>query len=214
MKLARYIVAMSFMLVLFAFGRERLVRASSDDSFRKTLARSPYAVVVFYDKSRENMRDPQIKNKISDLEDMFTSLSKNPDYVEAELVFIRVDVARSGLMSVAQSYGIRTFPAFRLFVGDQMIRGVGINAYAYRAQVQSLINTHLQSYMQNVMQEKQRKRERDLERAKIQAYERAAYWGPYWNGYGYYPYWAGPYWGPGWGYGYYGQPGFGFNVGF
>lgn len=198
--------------------RNKLVRVSSRDSFYNTLARSLYSVVMFYDKSKDVMRDPELKRKTNDLEEMFASLSKNPDYVEAELMFMRVDVSRKDLAEIAYSLGVKDFPSFRLFLGGQMIKGVGIQGFTYRNNVQMLIDDHLADRMKQVMREKERKRERELEKAKISAYQNATWWGPwgpYASPYWYYPYWSGPYWnGPYWGYPYYARPYYGFYVGY
>ncbi len=168
-------------------------KARSVDSFYGLLARAPYAVALFYDKSKDNMRDEAIRRSIKDLEIMFRSLSKNPAYKEADLQFIRVDVARRDLSSLAEQYRIRYYPTAMTFVGRELV-GQPIAGKLYREQLQSLINQNLGQKMQAVMKEKQKQRQRELQRARIRAYQWAA-WGPYWYGgyggyYGYRPYWG------------------------
>ncbi len=189
----------------------RYKRARSADSFYRLLARAPYSVVLFYNISRENRRDKGMRRSMKDLEIMFRSLSKNPDYKEAELQFLRVDVARRDLMSVANRYSIQRYPTAMLFVGRESI-GQRLSGKVYREQLQALINHNLRKRMQEVIKEKQKQRQRTLERARIRAYQWAA-WGPYWSS----PYWYGPYgyggYRPYWRYGY-GRPGFGISFGF
>jgi len=190
-------VGMAFMCVtVLLVARDK--RARSDRSFSGDLAKSPYAIVMFYDKSKENMRSKPIKQSITDMEAVFESLSKDPEYSDADLLFLKVDVARDDLRSVASHYTVQLFPTFMIFIGDTPIKQARISGFASRAQLQNLIDTSLQTRINSYLKEKDAARERALQRAQIRAYNRA-YWYPYggWGwGYGY------PY--GGWGYGGYG----------
>ena len=172
---------------------------SSSEALYKLLSKAPYSVVMFYEKSKENMKDKTIKQQISDLEVMFKSVSNNDEYKEADLQFLRVDVARKNLMSAAQRFNITKFPTFMLFVGREpiptTISGSLSQGYIYRSQLEALINAYLKDRMQVHLKNKAESRAIALEKAKIRAYETAAY-APYW--YGYY----GPYGYPYWWYGY------------
>ena len=183
-------------------------RARSADSFYTLLSKAPYSIAMFYDKSKDNMRNEEIREQIKAIETMFRSLSKDPNYKEANLQFVRVDVARRNLDSVAQQYAITKFPTFMTFLGREPIAGQRVQGYAYRTRIQSLIDRSLKREMQQTLKEKEAQRKRELERARIRAYQRASWWpyysGPYWYGGGY-PYWR-------YGYGYR-RPGFGFYFG-
>lgn len=180
-------------------------KVRSVDSFYRLLARAPYSVALFYNRSKENMRDEEKRRSMKDLEIMFRALSKNPDYKESDLQFVRVDVARRDLNSLAAQYRITYYPTAMLFVGREPV-AQPITGKLYREQLQDYIEQHLKQKMQVVIKEKQKQRQRELERARIRAYQWAA-WGPYWYGpYGYYGY--RPYWRYG-----YGWPRAGFYFG-
>lgn len=192
------VLGISVLMINAMCAKDKAVRSA--DSFDTVLARAPYSVVLFYDNSRENRRDPAMRGEIKGLETMFRELSRDPSYKEAELQFVRVDVARHGLAEVAQRYQLRTFPAAMLFLGGKAT-GAQLMGKIYRDELSTLIDRTFKSQMESVLKEKEQQRRRELERARIRAYN-AAYWGPYWGwGYGY------PY--GGWRYGgYWGRPGF------
>lgn len=176
-------------------------KATSYGSFYDQLARSPYAIALFYDKSKENMRDPRIKEDIKELGLMFHSISEDPEYKDADLLFIQVDVSRADLSSLVRNLRINQLPAVQLFVGREAVNGATIQGSIAREQVHNLIDKYLRKKIDEYLKDKDAARARELERAKIRAYNNA-YWGPYWyGGYGY-PYWGG-YYGPGYGF-YYG----------
>jgi len=180
--------------------RDRRVR--SVDSFDSMLAKAPYSVVLFYDNSREVRKTPEMRGVIKGLKSMMRSLSKDPNYKEANLQFLQVDVARRNLNELAQRYHVQTYPTAILFLGREAT-GSRLTGKVYRDQLRALINRTFKSQMQSILKEKAQQRKRELERARIRAYNRA-YWGPYWGwGYG----WGYPYWGYGYG-GYWGRPGF------
>lgn len=174
-------------------------RVSSADAFESTLAKAPYSVVLFYDNSRENRKDPEMRGIIKGLESMMRSLSRDPEYREADLQFLRVDISRRHLDELAQRYGVKTFPTVMTFLGREAT-GSRLTSNVYRDPVRSLINQTLKTQMNQVLKEKAQQRKRELERARIRAYNYAS-WGPYWG-------WGYPYWGYG---GYWGRPGFYFG---
>ncbi len=180
-------------------------RVRSVGSFDSMLARAPYSVVLFYDKSRENMRDPDMKGVIKGLETMMRSLSKDPNYKEADLQFLRVDVARRNMDELATRYRVTMYPTALLFFGREAV-GSRLTGKVYREQLEALINQNFGTKMKEIMKEKAAQRKRELERARIRAYQWSA-WGPYWYGpYGYggsYPYWRYGYGRP-WGGAYFG----------
>lgn len=181
-------------------------RVKSADAFDLMLARAPYSVVLFYDRSRDNMRDPETRNMITSLESMFRSLSKTPDYEEAELQFLRVDVSRRDMDTVSERFGVKSYPTVLLFLDRQPLVQ-RLSGTVYREQLQQLIEENLKEKMNEIKQGKQEQRKRALERARIRAYQ---WGGPFWYG-GYYPYWHSGYY-PYWWYGR--GPYYGFHFGF
>jgi|SRR5579872_6554658 hypothetical protein len=175
-------------------------KAGSYNSFYDQLSRKPYTVALFYDKSRENMRDNQMREQIKTLSIMFASVSEDPEYKDADLFFLTADIAHGDLLRVAQGLHIGQFPAIQLFVGRTALPGAMIHGVITREDIHNLINKYLRTRIDAYLKDKDAARERELERAKIRAYNRA-YWGPYWYGYYGYPY--GGWYGPGYGF-YYG----------
>lgn len=175
----------------FLYAKEKRARSAAE--FNRLLSAAPYSLVVFYDRSKNAMRDDDAKNNTKDMEIMIRSLSKNPLYKGADLQFVRVDVSRRDLSNLLQTYAVTTLPTFMVFVGRQPYED-RVTGFAYRSQVNTLITSSLQEKMAIYMKEKERQRQRELERARIRAYNRAYLWGwgPYWYT-GYYPYWRGPY---------------------
>lgn len=179
-----------FFMALPTIAKDIRVR-SADDFFAK-LSSAPYTVAVFYNRDKEVAKDKQTLRSIKDLEIQIKSLSQNPFYKGADLQFMRVDLDRKDLASVAQQFGIEALPTYLLFVGREMV-GNPLVGFAYRSKVQKFIDQNLLDNMNIYMKEKQQQRARELERAKIQAYRNAYLWGPYWNpywSYGYAPYWG------------------------
>lgn len=170
-------------------------KAGSYSSFYDQLARAPYVVALFYDKNKENMRDPEIRQDIKQLGIMFHSISEDPEYKDADLLFVQVDISRGDLASVARGLRINQFPAIQLFIGREAVSGATIQGTIEREQVHNLIDKYLRKNIDEYRKDKDAARRRELERAKIRAYNSVS-WGPYWYGYYGAPYWGG-YYGPG-----------------
>jgi len=168
------------------------VRVKSMDALRKKLASSEYSIAVFYNTSRENMRNEVTKQKIKDLETMFKSMSKDSYYKDAKLQFIRADVDRRSLQIAPKRYNLTKLPAFVIFLGRQPL--AALYGYIYRQQIDQFIAKNLKSRMDQAIKQANELRKKELEKAKIRAYNRPYWYGPYWYG-GFYPYW---WYGPGW----------------
>jgi cysteinyl-tRNA synthetase len=162
------------------------IRVRSIDKLSKKLAQAPYSLVLFYDKSRELMRNDEMKQKIGDMEAMFLSLSKDDYYKDANLQFIRAQVNKQDLQSAQQKYQLTELPAFAIFLGRQL--KATLYGYVFRDAVEQFIEQNLKSKMEEIIKQADELRKKRLEEAKIRAYNRPYYYGPYWYG-GYYPYW-------------------------
>lgn len=173
-------------------------KARSYNSFYELLAKSPYTVVLFYNSKNDT------KENTKDLLLMFRSLSDDPEYKDADLLFMRADLSRDKLQSLSRTFDING-PAVQLFIGRQPITGARIDGLIDRTGITHLINRFLSQKISEYLKEKDEARKRALEDAKIRAYNRAYYWEPYW----YYGYPYGPY--GYWGYGY--GPRYGFYYG-
>ncbi len=170
------------------------VRVRSSSALQKKLSSAPYSIVLFYDKSRDAMRDKTAKQKLIDIETMFRSLSNDDYYKDAQLQFIRADVARKGLVSSSRDYNLIRLPAFVIFLGRQLTDK--LYGYAFRQTVEKFIAQNLKIKMDKAIKQADEQRKKNLEQAKINNLNRPYWYGPYGYG-GFYPYW---WYGPGWPY--------------
>ncbi len=190
-----------FLLISFAATSlcAKDIRVRSSEALRKKLSQSPYTVVLFYDKSRENMRDQKIKQKIIDMESMFRSLSKDDFYKDSKLQFIRAEVNRKGLQSVQRRYSLSRIPAFAIFLGREL--KARLYGYVFRDTVENFIERNIKSKMEETIKQADVLRKKRLEEARIRALNTPWWYGPYWYG-GYRPYWwygyGRPYYGMYW----------------
>ena len=191
------------LILLISFSLDaRVRRIKSLNEMMARLSAAPYAVVLFIDKNKEAMRDQERRQRINDLEIMLSSVSENPTYKDAGLLFMAVDIARENLMSVARKYSVGSFPSILAFSGMQPVSNTAmIQGAITRDGIDSYITIHLGARIQELLKEKDAARQRELERAQIRASYWPYYYAPYWY-YGYNPYWGFGYpYGP-WG-GYY-----------
>lgn len=170
-------------------------KATSSARLYRMLAQAPYSLVVFYDRSKEILKDKTTKQNILDLESMIHFLNKSPFYAGSDLQIIRVDVAQKGFDEAIKKFSIEVVPTFMIFLGQQS-KSERLTGFAYRPAVMAFIDRNLKEEMNQYMKKKKEQQQRELEVARINAYNRAYLWGPYWNAYWYggYPYWYGPYW--------------------
>ena len=191
----------------FVIGKE--MRAKSNRALDMLLAKSRYAVVMIYRSDKETKRDKELRSSIKEQEAVFRSLSNSREFVEAELSFVRVNVAKDELFEFAQEHGVTQLPTFMLFVGGVPVKKadgsevVKLEGFKARLELDAFINKHLEDGMDEMLEEKEEALKRKLQQARIRHYERPYY--PY-----FYPYWHYPYWG---GYGYYPYRRFGFGFG-
>ena len=173
-------------------------RARSSEKLRSMLANAPYSLVLFFEKDRQSMKDKLRRQKISNMEKMFRSLSRDSYYKDAQLQFIRADVSRGDLKASIGRYNIKQLPSFVIFLGREL-KSI-LSGFAFRDAVEDLIERNLKSKMSETIKQADELREKRLEESKIRAYNRSL-WYPYWGGYGWGvgPYWGGPYWRYGYG---------------
>lgn len=191
--------AFLMLLLICGLSYAKAARVRSMQDLRKKLATSEYSIVLFTDKSRDNMRNAVLKNKIKDMEAMFSSLSESDYYTNAKLQFIEADVNKRSLVEAPKAFRLYRLPALMIFFGRQP--DAKLYGFVYRDTVERFINQHLSARMNRAIKEFDEQRKRDLEKAKIKAYNRDYIYGPYGYG-GFYPYWS---YGFGWPryYGYY-----------
>jgi len=199
-----------FLLVVAGMVRNAViakeVNATSENKFYSAVRRTELAVAYFYkDEARDHKGNRQSKNMLN----IVKSLSKSGYYKDADVNFIKVNVGKAKLASLADDFKITQFPTFILFKdGDAVIDDNGSTAVltgsVTKSQLKSFIDTHLSDDIENIIEAKKEERKRRAEeRAASAAYY--GYYDPWYGGYGYgYPY-------RGWGWG--GGIGFGWGGG-
>jgi hypothetical protein len=186
------LLVMMLLMGIVGICRAKDVRVTSSERLYRLLAQSPYSLVVFYDRSKDAMKDPATKQNILDLETMMQSLSKSPFYKDTDLQFIRVDISRQDVVDAVKNFSIQIVPTFMVFLGREPLTE-RLTGFAYRPQVMNFIDQNLKNEITQYMKKKEEQRKRELQMAQIRAYNQLYLWGPYWYT-GYYPYWYGPYW--------------------
>jgi hypothetical protein len=193
----RVLAAVAALLLLCIIGTlySKVNESSSPRLFDRYLGRAPYAVVMFYEKDREALRDnKKLSHTVQVLSDMFDGVSDRSRYKDAGLVFLKVNVSREKLLEVAQSYDVTKFPTFMLFNFGKPVSDAMLSGNIASKALESFIESYLKDHLDTIIENKEIIHERRLQDVRYNT----PYW--YW-GYGspYYTNWNGRY--AGWGYG-------------
>ena len=201
---AVFLSAVKITLIMQA--RMRKVRSS--DSFYSSLDRSPLNVVMFYNLDKKMRKtDPSTYNHMKRANTILKELSRSRYYRVGDVQFISINVAKSDLLSLANSLNVKTFPTYILYKDDKAVSvkagSARLTGFIGKQQLREFINKHFEQSIEKII-------ERKKELAELARLTRP-YWGWY-GGYGY-PYWG--WYGYPYRYGYYGYgPGFGISFGF
>lgn len=198
--------AIILMVVLIIVGMARNgvvakeVNAASENRFYAALRKTELVVVLFYKDNRDERKAGESPEGLLNI---FKSLSKFDTYRYANINFVKVNVEKAKVASVAQDFKITQFPTVLLFKdGDVVTDDNGNRAVLSdlitRSTLKNFIDTNLSDDIDAIIE---KKREENRIRAENRAVAAAAWYGSY--GYGY----------PGWGWGGYGYPGWGFGGG-
>lgn len=176
------------------------VNATSENKFYAALRKTELAVVLFY---RDDRAERRAGKSSENLLNIFKSLSRFDTYKYANINFIKVNVEKAKIASVAQDFKITQFPTVLLFkdgdvVTDDNGNRASLSDPITRSSVKNFIDTNLSDDIDAIVE---KKREENRIRAENRAVAAAAWYGSY--GYGY----------PGWGWGYGGGWGWGGGFG-
>lgn len=193
----------------------RIRDVGSEAKFDSALRRHDYVVVMLYYQDREMRKLGQKTEEIDRLEQMFSSVSREPLYENAAVAFFSVNLVSRDTTDLLDTYNIsaeKELPAFLLFRLGDALSGMGgkairISGYLKRDQLISFINSNFK--IENLKDESDRIEAMEEEEREHRRENRMYWYGGYrpW-GYGY----GWPYYGHHFGHhGYYGHGGFGFG---
>lgn len=173
-----------FSLALASFSLEaRVLELHSRLRLFSRINESYLAVVQFCycdQKSKSSCNN----NRYRPIKESLQAVSNNSKFRQADIDFIVMNC--NGNRSIAQEFGINSFPVLMLFVNGLPLQNAYLTGYAHECTINAFIEDNLVAEIDNVLHYK-RKEQKRKEEAQ---YAALAAWGPYW------------YNGCGWGYGY------------
>jgi len=200
-KLFLIVLAGATFCVASSFARQREpsneVTVSSWRQFEKVTNKFRYAVVMFYYNHSQMHEDEQLQGDIDELKRMFRAVSREQRYENADVVFLRINLAWEGAGKISNAFDITnaTIPSFLLIKNGDAVR-VSFNkpimliGYVDRDQLIAFIDKHWHDELideaERVEDEKERRRE-----------EQRTYW--YYDPWPYYYGWGWPWYGRRWG---------------
>ncbi len=196
------------LLILVALGMRstlvgKITSVKSERRFNKLTVRNELVVVMFYDREKKKARDRKEREEQREYYDklfaMFKSASKIFDYKEAEVKFLKVNLARKKAADLQHDFDIIETPTFMLFKDGSPVRDekgaiAQLKGIVSREKLREFIDKYFEERIEEIMNQKEEIRRRRLEELRYRRY-----YYPYY--YGYYPYYYRPYWGFGFGYG-------------
>jgi hypothetical protein len=113
--------------------------------FEQDVAHKGICVALFY--SVTDKRNAPLRQDNKQLQRMFDELSIKDTYDDAGLVFIKINLARNDLNSLADRYGIVNVPQFVLFHdGQRVVNEEGkpceLNGFVTHKELESFIDKH------------------------------------------------------------------------
>jgi thioredoxin-like negative regulator of GroEL len=122
------IVISAFLLLVHGVSDAKMKSVKSRRDFEQTIAKDSMVVALFYNESDKGLTQ------------MYEDVSKVQKYDEADVIFLRVNVARSELSQLAQLYHVTTMPTFLFFHKGKQVTSVSGNIS--RTQLQSSIDQY------------------------------------------------------------------------
>jgi len=187
---------------------EKTVKSRVD--FATEIKKFSRAIVIFYETKFDTKEDrKKYTKKFKDARRAFDSASKMPRYKDASIAFLRVDLDKEELASLAQRYGVDALPTYMLFLDGRPLttqQGVAVQRRGFleKNDIIKLIERHYGKDINSILKELARLKQREREERVQSGWSPYFYWG-YGGGYPYgYPY----YYALG-----YGSAGFGITIG-
>lgn len=173
--------------VMMMYARVR--RADSDRKFEYILKNARLAVVMFYEGGKS---DKGLSVNMDRVKDVFESLGNRGRYEDAEIVFIKVNIDKRNLVSLAEEYGITEYPSFILFDEDEVISNsygspIMLTGFVSRSELKKFIEDNLESRIGEILKQKDeltKRRREELSVSWVPYYYPYDYYYPYWDFYG------------------------------
>jgi hypothetical protein len=199
-----------FVIWLTAFGiafiHADMAEIRSRSKFERLLDKRSLVVALFYKNDRDTRKNKDLTRNIAELERMFKRISEDGRYKDAQVMFVRINVASKDAQVIADEYGVITLPTFMLFSEGRPVHTGGSSSriatkrgFIRGNALSFFIDEYFGETINTIVQinaERRRHRERSHNSYTYVGYGVGAY--PYYGPYGY------PY------YGYGGSVGFGF----
>ena len=187
---------------------------SSVNSFYRALEKRQLAVAMLY-RSDSNMKKENrtLYRQIEDAKSAFKSLGSVRLYKNADIRFIRANVAKKKLDSLPGDFTVSVHqePVYILFKNGRPIKGPNakgiIHGFLNVGKLRSFIDSNMSDAIEDYLDDKAERRARERERSNTRVYFGGGY--PWYGAYPYYGGWGYPYGG----YGYGGRVGFGVSFG-
>lgn len=192
--------------VLGSITYEKTIKSRTD--FASEIRKFPRALVIFYETKFDTKEERRAYEKsFKNARRAFDSVGKMNRYKDSSVAFLRVDLDKNELVTVAKQYGVDTLPTYMLFIDGRPLKTqqgavVQRTGFLEKDDIINLIERHYGRDINSILKELSRLRQREREERAQSGWSPYFYWG-YGGGYPYgYPY-------------YYYQPGpsFGFSVG-
>lgn len=134
----------------------KVVKVRSKRAFDRLVDREfDHAIAMFYYADPDTYQDHKLSDDIDFLKGNFRAASRVPFYKDAEMGFLRVNVARSDLDKVADRYGVNSYPAYLLFRFGQKL-GAQRNDYLSSSKIESFIDGTLKDQLKAAVKRKER----------------------------------------------------------
>jgi hypothetical protein len=136
---------LSICLTLFVgFINAKVRSVGTHRDLEKALSHNHMVVALFYAEEKNNK---QMRNSYKNLHRMYEGISSYTPYDDADIAFIKLNVARNELADFPALYGINSIPSFVFFLGGKVLldknkNAVTLNGFVSRADLQALINTY------------------------------------------------------------------------
>lgn len=187
-----WLLILTLIPAIFINARVQLIK--SRRALDRVTGKAPFSAVLFYKLGKENRKNKELKEEISELKEAVRAASDRSVYKHADMKFLMVDTADKQFADVSKEYNIGVVPALVLFNNGLLVKGGEKTASLLqnnmnRESILSFIDDHLQKDINTYRKEKEKE-------ARRRAQEQAM-WAPYfYYGWGGSP-WGYPYWGGG-----------------
>ena len=150
-----------------AYAKVRSIESHRD--LEQHVAKKGICVALFYNDG--DKKDSALQKKNKNLKRMFEDVSATPSYDNADLIFIKINCARSEFNDCVDQYNITTVPTIMVFrdgrhLTDAQGRTLMLSGFVAREALETLINTHCGMEIKTLNVAKNEAKERRLKEEK------------------------------------------------